>query len=902
MKKISMLILSFLLIFCAAFSVGLATLNVKADDAGGESSGESSDKHVEMYPLAPENQSLMQSYVIKTKNGKLIVMDGGIDGAGYNSKPYITAALRAIAGVGEGEYFEVEAWFLSHAHKDHFRELYKVLNSYTAESNFKINNFYFDFPDYGTASFPATNGDSPQLEELKTALDNYAKVNSIKVENGSYYEDLNGAVINAQAVANGLDIVIDEVRFEVLQTWDSTDGGDVNNSSLVVRMWADGQSVMFLHDLGIAGGNRLLRTYSAAQLKSDIVQMAHHGQSGVSEDVYKAINATAHIWNTPLWVWNNTKDYPIDSVRKWVNNGEDFTKTNRFNIVACLYGKYPSNSTKVEAWEKALDAQRIILPYQYDGAEDLEGTSTWSLVSGTAKGKASDNGWICESEEAFSLISTNKVWVDKFGIAFRISSNNSKGVIIGISAQDDLWYEKSYGGIGIKAVPVSDLSSADVETKISVLVGGEEYLSYSTYNFYWEDEHSYSVNYLYLGKTNDGWFVNINDQIITLDAHGNLALDEELEKFSDYIGYVQFENLGGALKYTFDSVLFGAPTGAIEAPDSFSSFIVGAPNWTSVWGDELCGWAPAYQKRYTVSSDIAMPLKGMDVTLRMAHGDAPTQNIIAFTSLYEYNWYAGTYTIALRFAYEPAYGDDMVMLSLMIYDQSTDSAGIEPIKMTEMIDDFKWFKSNRIQIIKTRGEWKMLLNEREVFGSQLSTEGKSLNEYISGMASYFDNGVFLQMYGAGNLAAEDYGSNDGIVVESMAKLQTEDTGAISINNTYQNELKSTEFKINSETTIDLKKLFNVADDASGVEYFATLGKIEDGVWKYTASAKGSVVVSFTALYKGVLKEVRITLNYSNSGSQSEKSCSSGISAGHMSVMLALFAASAVILRKKRSEN
>lgn len=900
MKRVNMLILSVLLVISVALSAGIFALGARAD-SDEKTADETEGANVEMYALAPENQSLMQSYVVKTKNGKLIVMDGGIDGAGYNSKPYITAALRAIAGVGENGYFEVEAWFLSHAHKDHFRELYKVLKDYSSESNFKINNFYFDFPDYGTAAFPYTNGDSPQLNELKTALDNYAAVNSITVKNGSYYEDLNGAVINAAAVAEGLDIVIDGVRFEILQTWDNSDGGDVNNSSLVMRMWADGQSVMFLHDLGIAGGNRLLRTYTAEQLKSDIVQMAHHGQAGVSQDVYRAVDATAHLWNTPLWVWNNTTDYSIGEVRKWVNNGVDFTKTNRFNIVACLYGKYPKNPTKVDEWTKALDAQKITLPYAYDGEEELEGTKTWSLVSGEAQGRTSDNGWVCESEKAFRIVSVNKAWVDKFGIAFRTSSANGEGVIVGISAQSDLWYEKSYGGIGIKAVPVRG-SSADVETKISVLVGGEEFLSYSTYNFYWEDGHSYSVNYLYLGKTNDGWFVNINDEIVKLDAHGNVALDEELEKFVDYIGYVQFENLGGSLKFTFDSVLFGAPTGAIAAPDSFGSLIVGEPNWTSTWGDEICAWSPAYKKRYTVSSDIAMPLKGMDVTLRMARGDAPSQNIIAFTSLYEYNWYAGTYSIALRFAYEPAYGDDMVMLSLMIYDQTTDSAGIEPIKITEMIDDFKWFGSNRIQIIKSRGVWKMLLNEKEVFGSQLSFEGKSFNEYVSEMASYFDNGVYLQMYGAGNLASDDYGSNDGIVVESMARTENKNSDVVSVNNDYANELKSADFKTNTETEIDLKKLFNVKDGVTGVEYFSTLGKIENGTWKYTASAEGSVVVSFTAVYEGEIKEVRVTLNYSKGKTDaSGKGCSGRVSAGFVCVLSAL-AAGAVLLRKKRSEN
>ena len=114
---------------------------------------------VALYQLAPERDSLLQSYVIKTENGKLIVIDGGIDGAGKDRAPYMPTALRSVLGLGQDEYFEVEAWFLSHAHKDHMYELSKMLNEYSAESNYKINNIYFDFHEFGSEEYPAQNGD-----------------------------------------------------------------------------------------------------------------------------------------------------------------------------------------------------------------------------------------------------------------------------------------------------------------------------------------------------------------------------------------------------------------------------------------------------------------------------------------------------------------------------------------------------------------------------------------------------------------------------------------------------------------------------------------------------------------------------------------------------------------------
>lgn len=315
-----------------------------------------------LYQLAPENLSLMESYVLKTANGKLIVIDGGIDGCGKDREPYLPAALRAIAGVGEGEYFEVEAWFLSHAHSDHYGELVKMLCAYTEASNFKVKNFYFDIPPFGTSEYPSKGDESDRLEDLKRGFTRYAEVNGIAVKSGSTaYDELNGAVINHEAIERGLEFSVDGIRIDVLQTWDISDGDFVNCNSLVLRVWAGDRSVLFLNDLGAPAGERLLKKYGAA-LKSDLVQTAHHGQNGVQREVYDAIDGQIFLWTTPLWVWNNTTDYTIGDTRRWVNGGEDFTTADRRHLVACLYSAYPSDPTRVADWESVLPEMCIELP------------------------------------------------------------------------------------------------------------------------------------------------------------------------------------------------------------------------------------------------------------------------------------------------------------------------------------------------------------------------------------------------------------------------------------------------------------------------------------------------------------------------------------------------------------
>lgn len=337
---------------------------------------------VELYQLAPSSKPLMQSYVIKTKHNKLIVIDGGIDGVGEEAPPYMPAALRSILGLEEGAYFEIDAWFLSHPHSDHYYELSKCMRDYTKDSNYKIKEFYFDFPDLedyyaarselGLTSYTYTI--NPKLNGLKENLNNYANVNGIEIESASgyWYDDINGDIINKEEIHWGLDIEIDGVRFEIMQTWDYADrkgSEDLNETSLVMRAWVDGQSILFLNDLGgfnsnRSSGARLINTYGE-DLKSDIVQMAHHGQRGSQKALYDLVNADVHLWATPWFVWSDTNTYPnlVDN-RKWVNDGVDFTTANAYNIVACLYDAYPKNATSVADWNAVKDGMKITLPYK----------------------------------------------------------------------------------------------------------------------------------------------------------------------------------------------------------------------------------------------------------------------------------------------------------------------------------------------------------------------------------------------------------------------------------------------------------------------------------------------------------------------------------------------------------
>lgn len=82
--------------------------------------------------------------------------------------------------------------------------------------------------------------------------------------------------------------------------------------------------ILFLGDTGIESSKKLLRTQKE-KLKSDIVQMAHHGQNGATKELYQAINPKICLYPAQEWLWNNDDGRGYNSgpwktleTRKWM--------------------------------------------------------------------------------------------------------------------------------------------------------------------------------------------------------------------------------------------------------------------------------------------------------------------------------------------------------------------------------------------------------------------------------------------------------------------------------------------------------------------------------------------------------------------------------------------------------
>ena len=81
---------------------------------------------------------------------------------------------------------------------------------------------------------------------------------------------------------------------------------------------------MVLGDTGVNLSKKLLDTQKE-KLKSDIVQMSHHGQNGATKELYSQIQPQICMWPTPEWLWKNDSGTGEDSgtwktkaTRKWM--------------------------------------------------------------------------------------------------------------------------------------------------------------------------------------------------------------------------------------------------------------------------------------------------------------------------------------------------------------------------------------------------------------------------------------------------------------------------------------------------------------------------------------------------------------------------------------------------------
>lgn len=231
------------------------------------------------WQLKSSSNTIGMSYVFKMNNGDVVVLDGGWP---LTRNKDAVMLRNKIAELGD----TVAAWFLSHPHPDHAGALYSILED---PGNIKIKNIYYSRL-------------TPNLVQLEKSNRAFCK---------SFYKRLDSAsALYGIRVVNftkpGEVITIDETHFKILSVRNpEITKSPYNNSSMAIRVWDNEKSIVFLGDLHILGGNKLLHGPYKDDLDCDYLQMAHHGNAGAGFDFYRDIKFSYCLWPTPSWLWDN---------------------------------------------------------------------------------------------------------------------------------------------------------------------------------------------------------------------------------------------------------------------------------------------------------------------------------------------------------------------------------------------------------------------------------------------------------------------------------------------------------------------------------------------------------------------------------------------------------------------
>ena len=215
------------------------------------------------------------SYVITLEDGRFIVYDGGYENP--NDSQILYEYMR---DTNKREGLPViAAWVFTHSHGDH----YGAFKSFTGKhkNDVVIEAFVLNT---GKDSCYTGGGHDSFLE----SVDGYAK---------TYYKTEQVIKLHVGQQLYFGNVTIEGIYTHEMFHFDDRNLTNENSATLITRVWMDGVSFMMLGDAGedtCLGAAALHGSY----LKSDFMQIAHHGNGGGRRELYSLVDPDYMLWTT----------------------------------------------------------------------------------------------------------------------------------------------------------------------------------------------------------------------------------------------------------------------------------------------------------------------------------------------------------------------------------------------------------------------------------------------------------------------------------------------------------------------------------------------------------------------------------------------------------------------------
>lgn len=207
-------------------------------------------------------------YVYRLCDGSFLVIDGGFSSEANVDRLYTFLQKQAP----DPQRITVAAWVFSHDHSDHVGAFNVFAKKYGA--SVAVERFLFNFPGESQCTAKSGYGDGAYTKGAIKAY--YPNATVHKVHAGQIYYIRNATVRILWSL-------------EMMQPHTLT---YYNNTSVVMQVEAEGVKTLFLGDCGEDEQKAILACYSASTLKSDVLQVAHHGINGCDSNLYDPVAAS----------------------------------------------------------------------------------------------------------------------------------------------------------------------------------------------------------------------------------------------------------------------------------------------------------------------------------------------------------------------------------------------------------------------------------------------------------------------------------------------------------------------------------------------------------------------------------------------------------------------------------
>ncbi len=199
-------------------------------------------------------------YIIKLPDNSVIVIDGAHEKQSTaKSRKGLVDFLKKITKTPDGQKVKIAMWYFTHAHGDHVRMASDILNQYYNE--LELVSVAHNFTSY---------------QEVGSGYD--ANTFTLKDTINRRYPDVLFHKLHTGEVLNmaGVKIEVVYTHEDATSASGSSEIGDYNSASTVLKITMDGKSIMLLGDISGVAENTIIGMHSEAYLKSDAVQAAHH--------------------------------------------------------------------------------------------------------------------------------------------------------------------------------------------------------------------------------------------------------------------------------------------------------------------------------------------------------------------------------------------------------------------------------------------------------------------------------------------------------------------------------------------------------------------------------------------------------------------------------------------------